>query len=168
MTVMVPSIDDEELWYQLVEEYNQAPPTTKVLELLFTPYGPMGSSFDQKLVVLLAARDGPEVVVLQPDRFQVYAEQQALMPLDDVVADLERQGISLDPNRLDRGRVDGVLYGLPHPFYESFLTAPVISRHTGQGKPLLLWLAQRLYGRSPTTDQTSEHQSEAVQQIGAP
>lgn len=146
MTVMVPSIDDEELWYRLVETYNQAPPTPKRLELLFTPYGPMGSSFDQKLVVLLAARDGPEVVVLQPDRFQDYAEQEALMPLDDVLSALETRGVRINSERLARGRIDGVLYGLPHPYQESFLVAPVVSRHTGEGKQLLLWIAEKLYG----------------------
>lgn len=157
MTVMVPSLENEALWYGLVDEYHQDPPIDKRLELLYTPYGPTGASFDQKFVVLLAARDGPEVVVLQPDRYHLYARQEALMPVEDVVAELERQGIALDPRRLDDATVDGVLYGLPHPLNDSLLAAPVVSRHTGLGKPLLLWLAKRLYEKTSPSVSTSAH-----------
>lgn len=145
MTVMVPSLEDEELWLRIVDAYNRDPSTPMRLELLYTPYGVMGNAYDQKLVVLIAARDGPEVVVLEPDRFQVYAEQQALIPLDGVLERLRERGIVLDPERLQAGRINGVLYGLPHPSREAFLVAPVTSRHSGAGEELLPVLAEHLY-----------------------
>lgn len=146
MTVMVPSLEDEFLWHTLVDEYNQNPPGEKRLELLYTPYGTMGMSYDQKLVVLIAARDGPEVVVLEPDRFDAYVEQRALAPIDDVVAALLEQGVTLDAGRLADARRDGVYYGVPHPARDAYLVSPVVTRHTGEGPRLLLDLAKRLYG----------------------
>jgi len=145
MTVMVPSLDDEVLWFKLVDDYNRNPPTEKRVELLYTPYGPTGMGYDQKLVVLIAARDGPEVVVLEPDRFTNYVEQQALVPVDDIVYALLEEGIPLDPDRLQEASRDGVYYGLPHPTREAFLVSPVVTRHTGEGPRLLYEIARRLY-----------------------
>ena len=82
-------------------------------------------------------------------------KQEALMPLDDLLADLEKRGVAIDPKRLVQGRIDGILYGIPHPSQESFLVAPVVSRHTGHGKELLLWIAEELY-RSSQADDPSE------------
>lgn len=149
MTVMVPSLDDEGLWLRAVEAYNQDPANTKRLELLYTPYGVMGNAYDQKLVVLIAARDGPEVVVLEPDRFRAYVEQGALLPLDDLVAALQNQGISFDAERLDAARYEGRIYGLPHPERDAYLVAPVVSRHGGAGEDVLRHLAAHLYQDAP-------------------
>lgn len=145
MTVMVPSLEDDLLWRQLVDEYNEDPPTGKRLELIYTPYGPTGIDYEQKLLVLLAARDGPEVVVLEPDLFSVYLQQEFLTPVDEVVAALVEQGVPLDAARLAEARREGTHYGIPHPERHAFLVTPVVTRHTGEGPELLRVIAQRLY-----------------------
>lgn len=147
MTIMVPSLDDEALWVSLVKEYNENPPTDKRLELIYTPYGLDGMAYDQKLVILIAARDGPEVVILEPDRFELYVQQKALAPVDDVVAALLEEGVALDPDRLQQANRDGVYYGVPHPSRDAFLVCPVVTRHPGEGPRLLLEIVKRLYAK---------------------
>lgn len=147
IAVMVPSLEDEAAWLEIVSDYNESPVAEKPIELLYTPYGPAGSAYEQKLVVMVAAGDSPEVVLLEPDRFQVYAEQQMLMELDELIAKLDALGLSPEPSRLATVTIDGAVLGLPHPAREAVFVVPKVSLNPEVGQEALLELYRSLATR---------------------
>ncbi|NLG69893.1 MAG: extracellular solute-binding protein [Firmicutes bacterium] len=74
-------------------------------------------AYDQKLIILIAARDAPDVYALAPERVELFARQGALLDLtprwEQAPPDLRQAPWS---PRLDEATVDGRLWGLPHPF----------------------------------------------------
>jgi ABC-type glycerol-3-phosphate transport system substrate-binding protein len=72
-----------------------------------------GDSVRERLVMALAGGSPPGVVMLRSDSVAYFAEQEALLPLDDLMA---RDGIGADwfvPAELASRRWDGRTYGLP-------------------------------------------------------
>jgi ABC-type glycerol-3-phosphate transport system substrate-binding protein len=72
-----------------------------------------GDSVRERLVMALAGGSPPGVVMLRSDSVAYFAEQEALLPLDDLMA---RDGIASDwfvPAELASRRWDGRTYGLP-------------------------------------------------------
>jgi ABC-type glycerol-3-phosphate transport system substrate-binding protein len=72
-----------------------------------------GESMRERLVMALAGGSSPDVVMLRSDSVAYFAEQEALLPLDDLMA---RDGIGADwfvPSELASRRWVGRTYGLP-------------------------------------------------------
>lgn len=142
--VMVPASDDERVWRSAAERLNAAG-SGKRIDLAITPDIDGGYMYQQKLVVMLAAKDAPEIVVLPTERYNFFAEYGALIPLDDVYRSLIQSGVSLDADRLDALRFDGVLYGIPHPIRPEVLVVPAAARNPEDGLRALARLAPELY-----------------------
>ena len=71
------------------------------------------TAYEQKLIVLIAAQDAPDVMYLPRDRYEFYAEKGALVNLDPFINENERSGeAALDPGLLEGMRVSGGIYGL--------------------------------------------------------
>lgn len=74
-------------------------------------------AYDQKLIILIAARDAPDVYALAPERLELFARQGALLDLTERWQQAPAE-LKAAPwvRRLESLRVDGRLWGLPHPF----------------------------------------------------
>lgn len=98
--------------------------------------------YEQKLIIMLAAKDPPDIVMLPHSRFVAYAAQGALAPLDaikDAVAESVPYG-----KRLGNGETDGHLYGVPHPSRLGILAIPASSQNLVEATGLLLHIVQGL------------------------
>lgn len=142
--VMIPASDDERLWRSVAEKLNEAG-LEKKIDLSITPDLDGGYLFQQKLVVMLAAKDGPEIVALPAERFAFFASNGALTPLDELYRSLLQSGFVLDADRLEELKVDGVLYGIPHPSRPEVLVVPAAARNPDDGLNALRQLAPELY-----------------------
>ena len=142
--VMIPASDDESVWLQVAQRLNEAGEGKKI-DLTVTPDADGGLLYQQKLVVMLAARDGPEIVVLPPERFEFFVANGALTPLDDLYRALLQAGFTLDAERLKAVTIDGVIYGIPHPVRPDVIVVPVAARNPGDGVKALERLAPELY-----------------------
>lgn len=142
--VMIPASDDESVWFEVAERLNEAGEGKKI-DLTVTPDADGGLLYQQKLVVMLAARDGPEIVVLPTERFEFFVANGALTPLDDLYHSLLQSGFSVDAERLEAVTVDGVLYGIPHPIRPDVIVVPAAARNPGDGLKALERLAPELY-----------------------
>lgn len=102
-------------------------------------------AYGQKLIVLIAARDAPDVFALDSARLPLFAEQGALL---DLTARWEQAPSALKQapwaRRLDAFRVGGRLWGLPHPFSQGALVIASQSRQVDVAWQLLLFLMERL------------------------
>jgi len=143
---LVPAVEDQALWRRLVATYNEteagkAHPAT----LILTPTGPEGIYFEQKLLVMIAAGDSPELVALEPDLFVRYAEQGALAPLDEWIERWVVQGIEFETEALERATLRGQTYGVPIPGRPSFLAVPKEPRNPEATQEFLPFAVEYLY-----------------------
>lgn len=101
-------------------------------------------AYEQKLIVLVAARDAPDVFALPAARLPLFAEQGALV---DLSARWESARPSLRQApwvaRLDAFRVGGKLWGLPHPFSNAALVISAQSSHPDLAWELLQFLVEQ-------------------------
>lgn len=155
IAVMVSSLEPKDLWENVVMDLNANETITKRAELYYVPHGPGGTSYEQKYIVMTAAREAPEVIVLEYPRFDMYAEQNLLVPLDDVIQIFAQRGIPLDPVELDRFTVGGKLLGLPHPDPEKpfAISVSVLSINPEDGKEALFHIYKSLI---PPSDDSTE------------
>lgn len=142
VTVMLPvSIESQDL-ARLAEKFNGQSRDSRV-EMSFVPFG----AYEQKLVVLLAAKDAPDIFALPPDRFEFFASKGFFVALDSLVGrddqasrgDQAGQGgqgrvipaMPGDPPAewLKLARVKNTLYGLPHPRLGQILGIAATSKH---------------------------------------
>ncbi len=116
-------LEEAEALEELAAEFEADHPGVDV-RLDLTP----SLAYEQKLIILIAARDAPDVYALAPDRVELFARQGALLDLtarwEQAPADLREAPWS---HRLDETLVNGRLWGLPHPFSRGAL---VISSQT--------------------------------------
>lgn len=125
---------------EVVARFNEAHPGVEV-RLDLTPY----IAYEQKLIVLIAARDAPDIFALAPARLPLFAEQGALL---DLSARWEQAPAPLKQapwaGRLDAFRVDGRLWGLPHPFSQGALVISSQTRLPDLAWEFLRFLMERL------------------------
>jgi ABC-type glycerol-3-phosphate transport system substrate-binding protein len=131
---MVPADFDTGIIVQVGEQFTQTHPPYKVSVLSV----PMEEQiyYEEKLVIMLVARDAPEIIFLPYDRFLYYAQQDALTPLEDVkqaIKDIVPYG-----DRLEYGVFDQTLYGVPHPSKAGLFAIISISDKLDLSKKLLL------------------------------
>ena len=146
MTWAVP--EEARALEEVVARFNAAHPGVEV-RLDLTPY----MAYEQKLIVLIAARDAPDVFALPSERLPLFAEQGALL---DLTARWQQAPSSLREapwaGRLEAFRIGGRLWGVPHPFTRGAL---VISSQTRL--PDLAWsFLQFLMEHLPPPEQPPE------------
>lgn len=145
--VLVSSLEDNLLWNRIIDAYNetddgQVHPAT----LIMTPYGPSGTYFDQKLLIMIAANDSPEFIVLEQDRLAIFVEQDALERLDPHYIDLEKVNFVIDEERLIPAQSeDGAVYGIPHPTRPAYLVVPRSPRNEHIAVKLFPFIVEELY-----------------------
>lgn len=76
-----------ERYTQLADQFEASHPGVTV-NVMSTPY----AGYEQKLAIMLAARDQVDVFVLAPSRVGLYADSGALLPLDSKVEELKGSG----------------------------------------------------------------------------
>lgn len=141
LTVMVPAWPEVEHIQSLVDTFQKSHAELKV-NVLSIPVDPLSAYYEEKLVIMLAAKDPPDVIVLPYPRFQFYASQGAFVPLDGARAEVA-QAIPYG-RRLNNATVGGVLYGLPHPSRPGIMAVPASSRNPDAAQSLLVYLVKQL------------------------
>ena len=109
LSIMVPGGILETAYYDdFVKEFNESHPE-HYLSVFVTPT----IAYDQKLVVLLGARDAPDIFSLWEDRFHMLAEHGGLLELTSFIKpeDPFLESLPIESVR----KVNGVVYGLAHP-----------------------------------------------------
>ncbi len=150
--VLIPSLEDQAFWERTVEEYNETPTgAVHPATLIITPYGPGGTYFEQKLFVMIAAKDSPEFVVLEEERLRRYAEEGALEPLNLILQDLESAGIPLDAESVQSATLDGSVYGIPHPSREAYFVVGRNPRNPEAARAIFPYMVDALYEDAQST-----------------
>lgn len=70
------------------------------------------NQYYDKLTTQIAGNNAPDAIILQESRFPIFAERDALLPLDDLVASGVLDLSKHDPNVVDSGKLDGVQYAV--------------------------------------------------------
>ncbi|WP_324717069.1 extracellular solute-binding protein [Carboxydochorda subterranea] len=134
------SVDESAPLQHIVDEYNASHPSWQV-QLDLTPI----VAYDQKLVVLVAAGDAPDVFALGSDRLEVFARNGAVL---DLTARWQRAPAGLKgavpAGRLAPLRIDGKLMALPHPFSAGAMVISSRTRYPDQAWDFLSYLLQRM------------------------
>lgn len=111
LTVMLPSGTDEALVNTVAEHYASFNTDIQVEVIL----GPAGDLYLQKLMIMIGARDAPDIFLLSYPNFATLALQGAYYDLSEWVDSNPESLRDLPDERLRRGQIDGVWYGVPHP-----------------------------------------------------
>lgn len=111
LTVMIPSGTDEAVLNLVADRYAAFNTDIQVEVIL----GPPGDLYLQKLMIMIGARDAPDIFVLPYPEFANLAVQGAYHDLSEWVASNPESLRDLPQERLLRGQVQGVWYGVPHP-----------------------------------------------------
>lgn len=119
LTVMVPALPDQALIEQVAKDFGDLHPELQV-HFIAAPYGQGGSLYEQKLATMITARDAPDIFVLPWAKFMAYAEQGVYADLTDWLAYPTDTVEKIPQERLERGRVNGTWFGVPHPARSAF------------------------------------------------
>lgn len=111
ITVMLPQGTDEPLVQAVADAFAASHPELQVSVVT----APQGAFYQQKLFIMIGARDAPDIFLLPYAAFAQYAAQGLYADLTEWVASRPEALAALPPERLQRGQVDGVWYGVPHP-----------------------------------------------------
>ncbi len=132
ITVMLPVSAGSPDVNRIAEEFNRQSRDSRV-EMSIVPFG----AYEQKLVVLLAAQDAPDIFALPPDRFELFASKGVFLRLDSL-AGPDRAAAGNPPAEwLKYARVRDVLYGLPHPRFGQILGVAASSKHPQAAREFL-------------------------------
>lgn len=111
LSIMVPGGILETTYFdEFADAFNETYPEY-YLSVSVTP----SIAYDQKLVVLLGARDAPDVFSLLEDRYRMFAEHDGLLDLTPYLESDPEFVARVFPEGLDAQKVNGGIYGLPHP-----------------------------------------------------
>lgn len=140
LTIMVTTGPDVDSLQHLAADFSSAHEGLEVSVLVL----PADSTemYEQKLIIMLAAKDPPDIIMLPYSRFLVYAAQGALAPLDaikETVAEAVPYG-----KRLANGEANGQFYGVPHPSRPGILAVPASSHNLVEATGLLLHVVKGL------------------------
>lgn len=140
ITVMVPVDSDVGVIQQVAKEYDEHNTELNVNVLSVPTDDPL--YYDQKLVIMLVAREPPEIIYLPYERFLAYASQGALGSLDVIKPSV----VSAAPfgKRLNTATIDGKLMGIPHPSKQGFFAIPSLAKHREPAQQLLLQIVKAL------------------------
>jgi len=99
-----------------------------ILEM--TPLG----AYHEKLIILLAADDPPDIFITWPDQIKRFIRGGAIMSVNDLLLDSAAMRNYLKEHETTGNTVDSTIYGIPHPVHNFFL---VMSTQTTE--PMLTW-----------------------------
>lgn len=97
------------------------------------------TAYEQKLIVLIAAQDAPDVMYLPRERYEFYAEKGALVNLEPFIEE-SGDGVRPGPELLEGMRVQGGIYGLAKDA-DTVCTISVQTKHPREAWALLLRIA---------------------------
>ena len=138
--IMVPGgIHETNYFEPFVNQFNSTQ-SDLYLALAVTP----SIAYDQKLVVLLGARDAPDIFSLMEERYQMFAENGGLLDLTPYLAKEPELIERYFPDKLDQCLVDGAIYGIPHPWRNEILTIWAQSAHPDTAWEILLILLEQI------------------------
>lgn len=109
--VMLPAGTDEPLVQAVAELYAENHPELQT-EVITAPSGGM---YQQKLLIMVGARDAPDIFVLPYASFTQFVSMGLYADLSEWVESEPTALSRLPAERLQRGRVDDVWYSVPHP-----------------------------------------------------
>lgn len=134
------SIDKIERLQGVVDEYNASRASWQV-RLDATPY----VAYEQKLIVLVAAGDSPDLFALSTERLPVFAEQGAVLDLTERWRQAPQAVVrSVPPERLAALEHGGRVMAMPHPLSSGVLAISSRTRYPDQAWDLLTFLMERL------------------------
>ncbi len=140
LSIMVPGGIPETAYFEpFVDEFNQTYPDY-YLSLSVTP----SIAYDQKLVVLLGARDAPDIFSLLEERYWMFAEHGGLLNLTPYLESQPELIERLFPQGLAAWEVNGAVYGIPHPGRNEVLSIWVSSPHPDIAWQLMVVLLDKI------------------------
>ena len=109
--IMVPGGMYETNYYEpFIDEFNNSQ-SELYLSFSVTP----SIAYQQKLVVLLGARDAPDIFSLAEEQYAMFAESKGILDLTPYLEAEPELAARFFPDGMEQYRVDGGIYGVPHP-----------------------------------------------------
>ena len=140
VSIMVPGgIHETNYFEPFVDQFNNAQ-SDLYLSLAITP----SIAYDQKLVVLLGARDAPDIFSLLETRYEMFAEHEGLL---DLTPYLEAEPELIEeffPEGPDEYRVNGSIYGIPHPERNEIFTIWALSPNPDTAWQILIMFLEKI------------------------
>ncbi|NLY52618.1 MAG: hypothetical protein GX063_06885, partial [Firmicutes bacterium] len=140
ISIMVPGgIYETDFYEPFIDEFNNSQ-SELYLAFSVTP----SIAYQQKLVVLLGARDAPDIFSLPEEQFLMFAEHRGLL---DLAPYLEAEPELVDrffPNGTDRYRVNDGIYGIPHPGRNEIFTIWALSPNPDTAWDILVMLLEKI------------------------
>ena len=108
--IMVPGGMYETNYYEpFIDEFNNSQ-SELYLSFSVTP----SIAYQQKLVVLLGARDAPDIFSLAEEQYAMFAESKGILDLTPYLEAEPELAARFFPDGMEQYRVDGGIYGVPH------------------------------------------------------
>ena len=140
ITVMTTGgIIETNFYTELAENFNAQHPDL-YLESVVTPV----QGYEMKLMVLIGAKNAPDIFVCEPQRYLDFAQMGALLDLSGYLAQDQDLVSFLSPVDLAAVTVDGRVYGIPHPFKPEVLAIFVDSPRPDLAWKTLLTIVQEI------------------------
>lgn len=136
LTVMVPTSPDFATIERVAHQFDASHDDVRVSAISIPLY------YEEKLVVMLAAKDAPGIILLPYARLAEYVKQGVLTPLDELKTPALKTVAY--GKRINNGVVDGHLYGLPHPSQPGLFAVPASAHQVAAAKEMLLLLLKEL------------------------
>jgi len=106
-----------------------------------SPFAEAQNVFDQKMVLMIVGKEPPDIVVIPRSKMNIYVQNEALQPLDDLRAALLDTPVG---SLLERGEIDGHLYGVPSGHPDNYLCLPTVAQNSEPARRFILYLAEKL------------------------
>lgn len=138
-------VRETDFFQSVADEFNKAHPEW-YLESMVTPFG----GYDQKLVVLLGAREAPDIFVAADyDRYRMFAERGGFLSLDQYLKDDPALRDKLFPEGLEKLQVNGHIYGVPHPYRPDIFGIYALTEHPDVAWQTLVTVIERIQSDWP-------------------
>ncbi len=138
--IMVPGGIHETSYYEpFIDEFNDSQ-SELYLAFSVTP----SLAYQQKLVVLLGARDAPDVFSLGEEQFRMFAENKGLLDLTPYLEAEPELVNRFFPHGTDRYRVNNGIYGIPHPARDEIFTIWALSPNPDTAWDILVMLLEKI------------------------
>jgi len=153
ISIMVPGGMYETYYSEpFIDEFNDSQPELYIA-FSVTP----SIAYQQKLVVLLGARDAPDIFSLDKEQFVVFATNKGLLNLTPYL-DAEPELVDkFFPNGTEQYWVNDGIYGIPHPGRNEIFTIWALSPNPDTAWDILVMLLDKI-----STDWPEELMEDAV------
>ncbi len=129
----------------MAEEFNAINPDL-YLESMVTPI----SGYDQKLAVLIGARQAPDIFVTDKERYKWFAEGGGLVSLNQYLEQDPKLKAKLFPEgNTEAVTIDGEIYGIPHPFRSEIFSIYALTENRDTAWQALVTTLERIQADWP-------------------